>query len=156
MVNQIDIYFSHLPLQIVHLCNELWETPHPPLFCKVYEVHVQLQDYDWRLVSKEVTSRSRKFWTCLMLFCLSFCLWTLGVMVAAMYTYLQAVNVHYSDETWWKLWKLYSVQNQDFQFPPSLHFIFFIPEGDLDAGFYEGILDYNILLHLLTHRGSLT
>ena len=70
--------------------------------------------------------------------------------------YVQAVNVHYSDETWWKLWKLYSVQNQDFQFPPSLHFIFFIPEGDLDAGFYEGILDYNILLHLLTHRGSLT
>lgn len=60
-----------------------------PLFCKVYEVHVQLKDYDWRLVSKEVTSRSRKFWTCLMLFCLSFCLWTLGVMVAAMYTYLQ-------------------------------------------------------------------
>ena len=51
-------------------------------------------------------------------------------------------------------WIIYLVQNQDSCFPSSLRYIFVIPEGDLDAGFYEGILDYNNPLCLLTHRGS--
>lgn len=69
-----------------------------PLFCKIYEVHVQLKDYDWGLIRKEVmksASHSRNFWKCL-IFLLPFVLpLDLRFMGLTSRHITSAVNVHY-------------------------------------------------------------